>query len=114
MTITPDAYRATIVQQMTEAQLRDQHIIPLANTLGWRCYWTWTSLHSPSGFPDLVLVKPPRLVVAELKMVGRYPTLKQCEWLEALEACGVETHIWTPKAWLDGRIEAVLRGEATP
>jgi hypothetical protein len=34
---------------------------------GWRRYHTWLAKHSPAGFPDEVLVRPPRLVFAELK-----------------------------------------------
>jgi hypothetical protein len=58
------------------------------------------SIHSPAGFPDLVLCRPPRLVVAELKTATGKATLAQQEWLAALGACtGVEAALWRPADW---------------
>jgi hypothetical protein len=61
---------------------------------GWRRYHTYLSKRSPAGFPDLVLVKPPRLIFAELKTDAKTskPTEQQEEWLEDLRgvAEGVE------------------------
>jgi hypothetical protein len=39
----------------------------VARAFGWRRYHTFLSKHSPAGFPDEVLVRPPRLIFAELK-----------------------------------------------
>jgi len=83
-------------------------VIELATLLGWRCYHTWLSVRSASGFPDLVLVRPPRLVFAELKTGRRKPTPAQQEWLALLGACPqVEVYLWTPDCWEE--IERVLR-----
>lgn len=68
---------------MTEAQLLSG-IVALAKWTGWLTYHTHRSDHSSPGFPDLVLVKPPRLVFAELKIERKHPTTSQWEWLGAL------------------------------
>lgn len=64
----------------------------------WMVYHTEISIRSPAGFPDLVLLRPPELVFAELKSLK--PSAKlgpvQQDWLRGLEACEVEVHLWTP------------------
>ncbi len=71
-------------------------VVSLATMFGWKRYHTHFSKRSPRGFPDEVLVRPPRIVFAELKSdVGKL-TEAQAEWLEALAACGLETHVWRP------------------
>jgi hypothetical protein len=83
-----------------------QAVRELATLLGWRYYHTWNSLHSPAGFPDLVLVRPPRVLFVELKVRGRKPTPAQQEWLSLLQQCPqVEVYLWTPES----EIEEVLR-----
>ena len=49
-----------------------------------------------AGLPDLILVRRPRLVVAELKAEGEKPTTAQRGWLDEYEACGIETFVWYP------------------
>lgn len=72
----------------------------LAEWKGWRFYHTWKSIHSPAGFPDLVLVRPPRLIFAELKCNRNRLSLKQREWLRLLEQCdSVEAYVWRPEDW---------------
>ena len=69
----------------------------LAKLFGWRRYHTWLSKGSAAGFPDEVLVRPPRLVVAELKSAVGKLTPAQEEWLELLRGVpGVEVHVWRP------------------
>jgi hypothetical protein len=70
---------------------------------GWsHRYHTHDSRHSASGFPDLVLVRVPRVVFAELKAddAPRRLPLAQASWIAALERCpGCETYIWRPRDW---------------
>ena len=91
-------------------------------------YHTRYSLRSTAGFPDLVLVRPPRVVVAELKRQGGkltegrlrhdprgYPRWidGQEEWLRALAQCpGVETYVWYPADLRD--VATVLDTGPTP
>lgn len=71
----------------------------IARLYGWAWYHTHDSRHSAAGFPDLVLVKPPRLLTVELKRdppAGRPPTVAQLRWLGLLAATGVEVAVWRP------------------
>ncbi len=82
---------------VTETQLREQ-IRDLCEVFGWEFYFTWTSIHSPRGMPDLILCRPPRLIFAELKREGKQPSPHQQEWIDLLTKCGgnVECYVWTP------------------
>jgi len=93
-------------------------VIEYARMMGWRVHHTrpaltqrgkWiTPVQGDTGFPDLVLCRPPRLILAELKRVGGKVSVAQREWLSALQACtGVECYIWYPNDW--GTIERVLQ-----
>jgi hypothetical protein len=99
----------------SERQFREQ-IIQLAQLRGWAAYWTWTSIHSPAGFPDLVLARPGRngqpgrIVFAELKTATGTVTPAQRQWLEVLGACGsCVAVVWRPRDWAE--IVRVLQGE---
>ncbi|MEM9467965.1 MAG: hypothetical protein AAGA90_21535 [Actinomycetota bacterium] len=83
--------------------LRMHQLPARTGTGGWA-----TAVQGDVGFPDLVLVRPPRMIVVELKQDGRYPGPEQRVWLEALaEVPGIETGVWRPKDW--PQIEAALR-----
>jgi hypothetical protein len=91
---------------VTEKQFRQQ-VIDLAKLFQWECYFTWTSIHSPRGMPDLILCKPPRVVFAELKTLKGQPTEYQINWLNLLSDCpGNECFLWRPDDW--DAIQAVL------
>lgn len=88
-----------------ETILCDQ-VLQLAATLGWRrvhfrparteAGWR-TAFQGDRGFPDLVLVRPPELLVVELKSDrGPYQPGQQ-EWLADLAGAGVETYTWRPR-----------------
>jgi hypothetical protein len=85
-------------------------VVELARLCGWRVFHArpaltrrgrWlTPIQGDTGFPDLVLCRPPRLILAELKRVGARPTPAQRGWLDALASCaGVECYLWTPADW---------------
>ena len=97
---------------MTERQL-SKAVVELATRIGWRVHTLSDSRslrsHHP-GFPDLFMVRGPRMVAAELKSAtGRFRA-GQHEWLVALETAGAEVYLWRPKDWCDGSIERCLRG----
>ena len=92
---------------MREADFQRQ-VVDLAKMLGWAVWWTKWSLHSPSGWPDLVLCRPPRLVLAELK-VNASLSAAQRESLRILAATDVEVFCWKPNCWF--QIEQVLGPE---
>jgi hypothetical protein len=76
-----------------------QQVYDAARLLGWRAYHTRTSIGSAAGFPDLILVRRPRVVVAELKREDRDPTADQSAWLDDFRACGIEAYVWKPSDW---------------
>ena len=82
--------------KMTEKELR-QSIVRAAKELGWRVYFSWTSIHSPKGFPDLCMVRGNRLLFAELKTDRGKMTPEQESWGIDLSASGrAEWYLWRP------------------
>lgn len=94
-------------------------VLDLAKVHGWRAAHFHDSRRqvkpgvfvgdkAAAGFPDLVLVRAPRLIVAELKRDKGQLRLAQREWLDLLAGVPqVEVFIWRPRCW--GEIEGVLR-----
>ena len=88
-----------VASQMTEANHLEQ-VKAVALTCGWRLYHTFDSRRSAAGFPDLVLVRPPRVIFAELKREKGKITVAQHLWFHDLDECpGVEVYIWKPSDW---------------
>ena len=72
----------------------------LATLNRWCYYHTHNSRRSDSGFPDVVLVRPPRVIFAELKSMHGRMSKQQTAWEEELTRCpGVEYFIWRPDDW---------------
>jgi hypothetical protein len=81
---------------------RFAHFRPARTKYGWV-----TPMEGDDGWPDYVLVRPPRLIIAELKRLRRPSevNLGQKVWLDQLDAVpGVEVYLWTP----DQRDEILL------
>lgn len=78
-------------------------ILTTAREKGWLAYHTHDSRGSAAGFPDIVMVRPPRVVFAECKTddTARSKTTEaQDTWLAALGACpAVERYLWRYKDW---------------
>jgi len=82
-------------------------VIEYAHLRKWLVFHSYDSRRDPAGLPDLVLCRPPRLVMAELKTAKGRLRDAQWTWLVALSACpGVETYTWRPANWPD--IERIL------
>ena len=82
-----------------------RQVVDAAKLFGWEHYHPWLSVHSPRGWPDLALCRPPRLILAELKSPTGKLTEAQAHWLELLRGCpGVEAYCWRPQDW-DGLVE---------
>lgn len=89
-----------VLAELTPSEAQFQaRVITLAKGCSWAVYHTRFSKGSAAGFPDLVLCRPPRLVVAELKVWPRItPRPAQAEWLARLGAVPcVESYLW---AWV--------------
>ena len=83
---------ANVSRHDTEKQF-SQTVVEYARLMGWTVFRTWSSIHSPYGEPDLRMVRPPRVVLAELKRDDGKVTPKQYEALELYRRCpGVETY----------------------
>lgn len=104
---------------MSESSLQ-KAVIELARLLGWKVAHFHDSRRQvrpgvfvgdkdAAGFPDLVLVRRNRLVVAELKAEKGRLAPAQTTWLAALLEAGVDVHVWRPEDWQAGAVEAVLR-----
>ncbi len=91
-------------------------VLTLAKRLGWRTIhlrpgrtrhgWRTAVQGDGKGFPDLVLLKGTRILVAELKVGRGKPTAEQLAWLVAFEKAGISAYIWRPADFKD--IESVL------
>ena len=111
---------------MTERELA-KNVVHAAKTLGWRVYWTWNSLHSPRGWPDLVLLRgidrgdpdldwlwdlrgypKTAIIFAELKREKGKLTPDQEETLELLRGIDRPVYVWRPSNWLSGEIAEIL------
>lgn len=71
--------------ELLEGAFQSQ-VVGLADFYGWRSYHTHDSRRSRKGFPDLVLVRVPELIFAELKTETGRTTPEQAAWLEDLKA----------------------------
>ena len=84
---------------MTERQLQTA-IIDAAEQLGWLVYHVSNvkgllRASTSPGYPDLTLVRAPRVIFAELKTRKGKLSMEQVWWLETLRGCpGVETYVW--------------------
>ncbi len=83
------------VNRISEKEFQKQ-VIDLARIYHWDYYHTFYSLKSQRGYPDLILIKPPNLLVVELKANYGKLSVFQEKWLKLFGDCGVETYCWKP------------------
>jgi hypothetical protein len=101
-----DTALGATVLSIPERDFRQQ-VIDLLRVYHWRFYFTWNSIHSPPGFPDIVAVRGSRLIFAELKSETGKVRPEQETWLADLKLTGNETYLWRPSDF--DTIEEVLR-----
>ena len=83
-------------RQITEKEFMSQ-IRDLAKIYHWKWYHPFLSKWSERGYPDITLIRPPRIIFAEIKRETGKLTASQQEWAELLQACpGVEYYCWKP------------------
>ena len=80
---------------MTEAQFQES-VVQLAAWHGWAMWHDFDSRRNASGWPDLFLSRPPRIIVAELKVGKNTTTTEQREWLQRFADCGIEATVFRP------------------
>ena len=94
---------------ITEKQFR-QNVIDLAKVLGYDYYFSWTSIHSPRGWPDLSLAREGQpIIFIELKVGKNKPTELQKHWIELLNTTGNKAFVFWPYQW--DEIVEVLNGD---
>lgn len=71
-------------------------VVEVARLHGWATMHQLDSRGTEAGWPDLVLLRPPELLIVELKSERGKVTQAQERWLADLSACGVETSVWRP------------------
>jgi hypothetical protein len=93
---------------MTEEEFK-ANVIELARTLGWRIHhdrparlidgeWR-TAIEGDAGFPDLVLARKGRLIIAELKAENGKLTGDQKQWIhEMANTTRPVIQVWKPSA----------------
>jgi VRR-NUC domain len=96
-------FQAAVVEAARLLGWRVAHFRPARTAQGWR-----TPVQADgAGFPDLIAVRGPRLIAAELKSERGKLRPEQAQWLEAFQAAGAEARIWRPDDW--AAIEERLR-----
>lgn len=75
-------------------------VVDLARWLGWECWHDNDSRRNDAGWPDLVLVRDERMIVAELKAERGRLRAEQAYWMRLLlRVKGVEYRLWRPRDW---------------
>src|SRR5262245_62000897 len=92
--ISEREFTATVIELARLWGWRIYHQRPAGTARGWR-----TALSGDKGFPDLILAKGPRLIVAELKVGKNRPTADQALWIRAFQQAGVLAYVWYPADW---------------
>ena len=84
--VTEQAFQETVVQA--------------AEMFGWWHYHVADSRRSRPGFPDLVLIKPPKVIFLEVKREKGRLTVAQADVLAMLEDCSeVQAAVVRPSDW---------------
>ena len=84
-------------------------VIDVAHANHWLCahfrpammangHWVTAVQADGKGYPDLTLVKPPRVLFVEVKGDDGRMSPEQVVWIGNLKSCpGVETYVWRQK-----------------
>jgi hypothetical protein len=110
-----------VLPRLTERAF-EREVVQYATLMRWRCWRDKASnarrtcehcgeplhpIRNPAGWPDLVLVRRPRVIFVELKSDRGKLTPDQMALLTELRECGQEVYVWRPEDW--ERIERTLR-----
>jgi hypothetical protein len=89
-----DTVRFLETQNMTRPQLQTA-VLQVAKLNDWEAHTT-DARRIEGGFPDLTLVRPPRLVFAALKTARGRMTEPQKRWRDKLLETQAEWYLWRP------------------
>jgi hypothetical protein len=102
------AFQACVLEVAKLTGWKTLHIRPARRADG---SWRTPIGGDGKGWPDLTLVRPPRLIFCELKSERGKLRSEQRGWLDVLRLLPqAEVHLWTPADW-DELVE-VLTGSA--
>ena len=87
-----------LIAAITEAQWQTV-ITEYAKIRGWIIWHDYDSRKNQAGLPDLIMVRGPRLVFAELKTMKGRIRPHQRVWLDALQQTPAEVYTWRPNQW---------------
>jgi hypothetical protein len=115
-----------VLPRLKETEWQRQ-VIQFARLHGWRVahfrsvcvarkdgstHWQTPVEADGEGFPDLLLCKAGKIIVAELKRDDGRVSAEQFEWLQTFELAGVAAYTWRPRDWSE--VQAVLSGQTMP
>lgn len=90
---------ALVLDDQDERQFMAR-VIGWAELGGWRHFHGYSSVRSPVGFPDLVLLRDGVCLVVELKTNHGYVSIEQADWLDDWQLVpGVTACLWQPQHW---------------
>jgi len=106
-----------LYHQISESVFTTQ-VIQMARVFGWRCAhfrpamtkrgrWVTPVQGDGAGFPDLIMLRHNRRIMAELKAAKGKTTIEQAKWLESARIADFETYIWMPS--MIDEIERILK-----
>jgi hypothetical protein len=96
--VNPDeaSFQACVIETARLAGWRVVHFRRARTAHGWKT----PIAGDATGWPDLTLVRPPRLVFAELKSARGKLRDEQSDWLAVLRLLpGAEVFVWRPDDW---------------
>ena len=98
-------FQRQVLQLAEMCGWKSAHFRPAMNAKG---QWRTAVAGQGKGFPDLVLVRPGRVLFVELKSRTGKLSLDQVAWIDSLRAAGADVRVWQPADW--DEIERELRG----
>lgn len=107
--MNPAEYRTLAAKAMSEDELQT-NVIELAEVHGWWWFHDQDSRRNNAGLLDLILVRPPRLIFAEIKTEKGRLRREQAHVIDLLAAVpGVEVVLWRPSHLLSKKIQELLK-----
>lgn len=102
--ISESVFTAQVIKLAQVFKWRVAHFRPAMDKHG---RWKTAVQGDGAGFPDLIMVRQERVLVAELKSAKGKPSREQLLWISGFLVAGVEAFIWKPSDIND--IEEILK-----
>lgn len=98
--VNENDWKSRVVETAKLFGWRYAHFRPARTKYGWV-----TPMEGDKGWLDLILLRPPRLILSELKVhregtKAGDPEPEQAEWIkQLLMVPGLEVYVWRPEDW---------------